>query len=105
MNPFSRASLKVNRAKHNIQDLNAQAQAFSESNPYALTFEKNVESPNQLSPMLHVGQGVVSKLDNLSLITGDAVHNLRSALDLLAVELVEAARDFLASGTRLVPPG
>ena len=89
---FPRARAKIHRANQHISDLNVQARSFTDSNPYSISFEKNPDNTGNLSVVLHVRQGASADLTNLSLVTGDAIHNLRSALDLLAVELVEAAK-------------
>jgi hypothetical protein len=78
--------VKVDRAKKHVQGLEAKIAAFLQGHPYALVMEQEPEARDQIyririrKPIPDCWAGMV----------GDAIHNLRSALDLLAVALVIA---------------
>jgi hypothetical protein len=87
--PYERMSgirEKIKRAKKHIEDFKSELQIFHDSKPYAIRVD--VDS----SPMQPIVQ--ILKADPvppyLACIVGDAIHNLRSALDHLACELVMA---------------
>ena len=86
MSRIDRIRLKVERAKEHIADLDNAIRRFSESDPYEI-------STKEKKAIEHIAF-YVAKInpvpDHISLILGDAVHNLRSALDHLAWQLVEA---------------
>lgn len=72
---FEGARLKVERAEKHIADFNAAFQTFVDSNPYVLTVNGRYGTS-------YWGVELVKPLpSDLMLIVGDAVHNLRSALD------------------------
>jgi hypothetical protein len=78
--------LKIERAKRHISDLDVRIRAFCDSEPYTLGI-------NQKLQIRHVALYVsdINPIpDDVPLIIGDAVHNLRSALDHLAWQLVES---------------
>lgn len=80
--------LKIERAKKHISDLDIAVQGFVDSKPYRIGTK-----PHPIAAIEHTTlfiAGVRSVPDNLTLILGDAIHNLRSALDHLAWQLVEA---------------
>jgi len=84
---FSDAKLKVQRANSHIADLEAKVAKFFSRYPYAVRQELNFETE---------GFGFYVKQHRaipreLALIVGDAIHNLRTALDYL-VSAVAAAR-------------
>ena len=78
------ARVKIDRAKKHLADLNTAIHAFEREWPYTTTVEINDQTGYEthkfflLSPIPNDWGGVV----------GDCVHNLRSALDLLASELI-----------------
>jgi len=76
--------LKVSRAKRHIRDLNNEITAYVRSNPYQIVIEQDPNSTQHLWT-LRVRQKVPQEFAG---IIGDAIHNLRSALDLLACDLV-----------------
>lgn len=83
---MSEIKLKVERAGKHIDDLAAVCKAFINSTPYTLDRETEPKTgyyhfsvTNMQAPPPEVG-----------LIAGDAIHNLRSALDHLACQLVLA---------------
>ena len=72
---------KLERANQLIDELEAEFNKFNNDNPVEITF---VTTNNK--PELQVNwKGLPRKTGS---ILGDVVHNLRSSLDLLAVELV-----------------
>lgn len=80
--------LKIQRAKNHIDDLEEAIRAFIKSKPYTIGTK-----PHPVAEIEHTTL-FVSTIEQvpfaLSLIVGDAVHNLRSSLDHLAWQLVEA---------------
>jgi hypothetical protein len=86
---------KVARAKEHVNDLNTKIAEFLASNPYAVVREVETETGD------HVWRIKVREQppQRLATIAGDAVHNLRSALDLLVGQLVEANGNTPGKGT------
>jgi hypothetical protein len=78
--------LKIERAKKHISDLDVSIRAFCDSEPYSLGIK---EHPEIAQVALHV-RNIEPIPDEIALVIGDAVHNLRSALDHLSWQLVEA---------------
>jgi hypothetical protein len=78
--------LKIERAKKHIIDLDAAIHTFYNSEPY--TLDAN-EKPEISHLALYVSR-VKPVPDVIGAIIGDSVHNLRSALDHLMWQLVEA---------------
>lgn len=78
--------LKIERAKKHIRDLEVAVKRFLDSNPYGLVPNEDTKAGKQ-PPRVSVRE---DPPDELSLIAGDAIHNLRSALDLLVWQLVLA---------------
>ncbi len=74
---FRDARLKVQRADKHIEDLEAAILSLKES--YTATVDENNETGHQ--ELIHAIPEFAEAMDNLSLIAGDAIHNLRSALD------------------------
>lgn len=81
--------LKISRAEKHLSDLNAAVKEFIATDPYTQAPEDDPKTGDlvyKISVQPHAPKG----LRDLSVIVGDVVHNLRSALDLLAWQLVEA---------------
>lgn len=76
--------IKIERAKSHIRELTEAIAAFLESDPYALVVQEEPET-GDLVYRLRVLRETPPEW---GAILGDATHNLRSALDLLASELV-----------------
>jgi hypothetical protein len=72
--------LKLDRAQHHIDNLDAKIIEFLGGNPYALFFKANTK-PQTVDIVLSIRKQIP---DCFALIVGDALHNLRSALDHLA---------------------
>lgn len=81
------ARSKIERAKHHISDLEAAISSFLALSPYALTPEYYAEQ-NVTAYFLDTFSPVP---DEISLLIGDAAHNLRTALDFLAYALARNA--------------
>lgn len=78
--------LKVKRAKNHIRDIDRERIAFSSSNTHFGIPKYNVET-NTTQFIL----GETPEIDfDIRLLLGDAVHNLRTALDHLACELARS---------------
>jgi hypothetical protein len=75
---------KVERAEKHIRDVQAERDAFLAEDPYPFFHEDDLQSGERVY-YLRSARDVP---DSLPLIVGDAVHNLRSALDHLAHHLV-----------------
>jgi hypothetical protein len=78
---------KIERAKKHISEFNRERLVFLETDPYVVITKFNPESNITESIM-----GPMPKIPtHLSTTVGDAIQNLRSALDYLAAELVRSA--------------
>jgi hypothetical protein len=80
--------LKVKRAKKHIADLESAIRSFLDEKPYTLATK-----PHPIAEIHHTTlyvSDVKPVPDDISLIIGDAVHNLRASLDYLMWQLVEA---------------
>ncbi|HEY3436014.1 MAG TPA: hypothetical protein VGK41_10215 [Solirubrobacterales bacterium] len=78
--------LKLDRAKRHLGDLESVIERFFETDPYLVAVEDNSETNRR---EFRVVRAQPVPMD-LSVIGGDAVHNLRSALDHLIWQLVLA---------------
>jgi len=77
-------SLKMKRAKEHVAALERELRAFLESNPYRVGSRHDPKTRN----IVYYVESVESVPDCLPLIAGDAIQNLRSALDYLAYQMV-----------------
>jgi len=75
---------KVERAKHHIDDLNGRVEAYTSQRP--LRVYRSTDG--KINKVSYVVKNKIPVPAALALVIGDAVHNLRSALDLLAFALV-----------------
>ena len=80
--------LKVGRAKHHISDLEKRRDAFLADEPYRIGAKPH-PIPEIEHTRLYV-ESVKPVPTDIPLILGDAIHNLRAALDHAAWQLVEA---------------
>jgi hypothetical protein len=76
--------LKIERADKHIADVKAAVQAFYDTIPYETTIKPNLEEPGKLAWYVTRAEPVPPEV---ATIAGDALHNLRSALDYLAQQL------------------
>lgn len=80
---------KIERAKKHIRDLDLVIRAFVDSQPYSIGAKSHpVKEIHHTTLYVASVQNIPA---SISLIVGDAIHNLRSALDHLMWQLVEAA--------------
>jgi hypothetical protein len=78
---------KLNRATKHIEELEDVCALFVGSNPYEITSTDNPDTGERSYHLI----GFRDFPDDIPLICGDALHNLRSALDHLAWRLVKKA--------------
>tara|TARA_R110002110_G_C13459853_1_gene718110 strand:- start:856 stop:2028 length:1173 start_codon:yes stop_codon:yes gene_type:complete len=83
---FDSASAKIRRAKKHIADYDEAESAFWGRNPYIVVKEFDAEKA-KYNRVVRIREHIPN---DFALIIGDAVHNLRAALDLLATDLVRA---------------
>jgi hypothetical protein len=76
--------LKIERAKHHIHDLNREMDAFLAERPYALVYRDDPDTRHRLV-CIKTNKAIP---EEFSLMLGDAIHNTRSALDLLIFGMV-----------------
>ena len=88
--PFHGARLKVKRAKEHIDDLYGRLRAFNAAGSYVVHIEHDTHTGDDFLK-LETGQPVP---EDFLLITGDAIHNLRTALDFVLNEI-----EFATTGT------
>ena len=81
---FASARLKLERAKHHIQDLNRQVGKFFASGAVTVTIEEYPERA-QRAVVRKTNKPVPNEF---SLILGDAIHNARVVLDLMTWEAI-----------------
>jgi|RhiMetdeSRZDD1v2_1073273.scaffolds.fasta_scaffold175905_2 hypothetical protein len=82
--PLAGVWAKIERAEKHISDFRKGGQTFLQNNPYTLAHKPD---PNTGRDILFYKDIKTTPIE-LSLLIGDAIHNLRSALDLLACQLV-----------------
>ena len=85
--PFDGAKLKIGRALKHAHDLKSEIDAYVSRDP-AASFVQRDKHTGDYSVVLKLREGVPAQLPA---IFGDTVHNLRTALDLLANDLVSLA--------------
>lgn len=83
---FDAPRLKVARANRHISDLEVAQKAFFDRKPYIIVKETDAKS-GKYRRVVRVREHLP---DDFALIIGDAVHNLRAALDLLVCDLARA---------------
>jgi hypothetical protein len=77
-------TLKVERAKKHVSDLDRETRAFLKTNPYKVAVKRNPDTRQ----MIYYVASVEPTPDCLPLLAGDAIQNLMSALDHLAYQIV-----------------
>ena len=80
--------LKVKRADKHIRDLEETINTFLSGQPYKVSSKKHPHLPWGTTFFVEKAQPIP---DDVYVIAGDTIHNLRSALDHLAWQLVEAS--------------
>jgi hypothetical protein len=97
MNEFLReARLKVKRANEHIVDLDTRLQRFSETDSYVIHVDFDPDADHDFMRL----ETVETVSDELLLVAGDALHNLRSSLDYVMHGICPMARDFPIYGQR-----
>jgi len=82
---FLGPKLKIERANHHINDLNSSLIAFLKTDFYKLHINMDLAGQNVLT------LDAKALPNDIPLILGDAIHNLRSALDIMACDIVSHA--------------
>lgn len=77
--------LKIKRAEKHIAELDSAVGEFLKTRPYGVSLDKDPQSGNSL---LQYGWTKRVPADQFALIIGDAVHNLKTALDLAWVVVI-----------------
>jgi hypothetical protein len=80
------ARIKIERAKYHIGDLDRRVRVFSDSDPCEIYSEQDP----QTGDCVYKVKSLRPIPPEIACIIGDAIHNLRSALDHLACGLVKA---------------
>lgn len=80
-------AVKVERAQEHLASLSAEVRAYLESKPYAVSIRRDPQSRR----LIYFVASVRPAPKRLSALLGDTIHNLRSALDHLAFQLVWVA--------------
>lgn len=94
MSQVARIKSKVERAKEHVRELERSVQAFRNSDPYGFRIEDDLQTGDKVH-RIHIRSETP---DRFALLIGDVVHNLRSALDHLAWQLVVANGQMPKSG-------
>jgi len=81
---FEAPKLKIKRAKKHIGELQCEVTQFIARNPYRVVVEQDRKTLNDLF-VIRIQDPIPG---DFAAIIGDAIHNLRAALDLLACDLV-----------------
>lgn len=76
--------LKIERAKHHINELDVEVKSFLARKPFRLMARVEKNPPRKVFFI----KDDIPIPPAISLITGDAIHNLKSALDMLAWAMV-----------------
>jgi hypothetical protein len=76
---FDGAQLKIGRAIHHIEELNARVAGFENSEFYGLTIDRHPDPLEKNLVVLRIIED--APVEEYAPIIGDAIHNLRSALD------------------------
>ena len=85
MDVFEAPKLKVKRAEQHISDLNMRLAAYAKTDFYRLSINED-EKPGDSILQFQVIDPISPAISS---VIGDAVHNLRSALDLLITGIVK----------------
>jgi len=93
---FHGPRLKIERAKQHVSDLHSRLWAFAQTDFYSLIVERNPETGEQ-GLEFAVTKPVP---EELALVMGDAIHNLKSALDFTVNEVVFRRLKLYDSHTR-----
>jgi hypothetical protein len=89
-NFLDQARLKVKRANEHILDLDARLQQFSETDSYVIHIDFDTDAGCDVMRL----ETVSTVPDDLMLIAGDALNNLRTSLDYVMQGICPSAREF-----------
>ncbi|HEY4273101.1 MAG TPA: hypothetical protein VGM65_13965 [Candidatus Udaeobacter sp.] len=92
-------SVKIERAKEHFRSLEGEVTSYLKSIPYAINTRRDPESRR----LVYFVESIRPTSVKLTAMTGDVIHNLRSALDHLAYQLVWVGTGKLPS-TRIYFP-
>ena len=81
------AEAKVSRAKEHLASVNAQVRDYLAAKPYQIAMKRDPDTKR----MIYFMSAVRPTPARIPAAIGDAIHNLRSALDHLAYQLVWVA--------------
>lgn len=81
---LSKIQIKVERARKNFQGLYDEIQSFLSGQPYKIGTRRDPQTRRMIYYLL----SVLNTPPSIAASTGDVIHNLRSALDHLAYQLV-----------------
>jgi hypothetical protein len=84
---YSFSNLKVQRAKKHIGEIGNIVEQFSRSDLYTVAVKKYVE-PNATINRVEITQIESFPVEDVAVVIGDVLHNLRSALDILWYQTV-----------------
>lgn len=84
---FAQIQIKVSRAKYHLSDLEQAISAYFATNPYVV----GTKIEDNTRRLVYYLVSVKETPESIMSITGDILHNLRSALDHLAYQLFIAA--------------
>lgn len=90
---FKSAVSKVKRANEHIGNIENTLRAIREASTHALTINDHFDGTKTSVEVSIDWTAFLARVDLLRVTTGDAVHNLRSALDHLAYGIVSAFED------------
>jgi hypothetical protein len=90
--------VKIERAKQHFADLEAARDRFIKSNPYSLG-KKPDPKPGHEGCNLWFMTRIDPIPTEIAMLVGDAIHNIRSALDHLACQLVFASGNSISDQT------
>src|SRR5712664_2235925 len=85
MSDFKGPRSKIERAKQHISDLHARISDFQASDFYGFVADKH---PKTGDDIFHFKETKALPKEDLALITGDALHNLKGALDIAVNEVI-----------------
>ena len=80
---FTGSRLKIKRAKRHFKELETRFAEWLQSDSFRVSVDKNLDTGNDFFKFT-----CSEAPDDIPVIIGDAVHNLRSALDFIAIEIV-----------------
>jgi hypothetical protein len=85
---FSAPATKIRRSRKHLAELEAESVSFTETNAASFDMCLN-RTPDGLG--INLSYQIQGVPEDFGAIIGDIIHNLRSALDLAACEIVRAA--------------